>query len=100
MRVAPPGSVTRGLIHYRDKQYVGSNWLNRVTEYEVKDPATGEHHPSPVARDVIWVVIRARGEEICRLTIPITELMGDTPYVPPTKGRGDEGRPYQTPLLP
>jgi len=30
------------------------------------------------------VVIRARGEEICRLRIPTAELMGDTPYVPAT----------------
>jgi len=38
----------------------------------------------PVARDVVLMVIRARGEEICRLRIPTAELMGDTPYVPPT----------------
>jgi len=31
---------------------------------------------------VVLVVIRARGEEICRLRIPTAELMGDTPSVP------------------
>jgi len=31
-------------------------------------------------------VIRARGEEICRLAIPVEELLGDRPYVPPAKG--------------
>jgi len=36
-----------------------------------------------VTRDIIWVVIRARGEEIGRLAIPVEELMGETPYVPP-----------------
>jgi len=35
-----------------------------------------------VTRDIVWVVIRARGEEICRLRIPVAELMGDKPYIP------------------
>ena len=39
--------------------------------------------PPQLARDVVLVVIRARGEEICRLAIPTAELLGDTPYVPP-----------------
>jgi len=55
--------------------------------------------PSPIARDIIWVVIRARGEEICRLAIPVAELLGGTPYVPPPKGSGDGGG-HQPPLLP
>jgi len=28
-------------------------------------------------------VLRARGEEICRLAIPVAELMGDRPYESP-----------------
>jgi len=49
--------------------------------------------------NIIWVVIRARGEEICRLAIPVEELMGDTSYVPTPKGSGDGGA-QQPPLLP
>ena len=78
----PPVGITRGLIRQRDKMHVGSIWLNRDVDDEVKDPATGQRYPSPIARDIIWVVIRARGEEICRLRIPTAELMGDKPYVP------------------
>jgi len=79
-----PVGVTRGLIRHRDKAHVGSIWLNRTIEYEFEDRATGQRHVSPVARDVVLVVIRARGEEICRLSIPVAELLGDRPYVPPT----------------
>jgi len=43
----------------------------------------GGRHPSPIRQDIIWVVIRARGEEICRLRIPTAELLGDMLYVPP-----------------
>ena len=78
----PPVGVTRGLIRHRDKQHVGSLWMNRDIDDEVEDPATGHRHASPIARDVVLVVIRARGEEICRLAIPTAELMGDRPYVP------------------
>jgi len=80
----PPVGLTHGLIRHRDKKHVGSIWLNRTTEYEFEDPATGKRHPSPIPRDIIWVVIRARGEEICRLAIPTAELLGDRPYEPPT----------------
>ena len=66
----PPVGVTRGLIRHRD------------TDYEFEDPTTGVRHATPIAQDIIWVVIRARGEEICRLRIPTAELLGDTPYVP------------------
>jgi len=79
----PPVGVTRGLIRHRDKAHVGTIWLNRTTVYEFEDPVTGRRRTSPIARDVVLVVIRARGEEICRLRIPTAELMGDTPYVPP-----------------
>ena len=79
----PLVGVTRGLIRHRDKMHIGSIWLNRTTEDEFEDPATGQRHPSPIARDVVLVVIRARGEEICRLRIPTAELLGDTPYIPP-----------------
>jgi len=79
----PPVGVTRGLIRQRDKMHVGSIFLNRDIDYEFEDPETGERHVSPIARDIIWVVIRARDEEICRLRIPTAELMGDTPYDPP-----------------
>ena len=96
----PPVGVTRGLIRQRDKLHVGSIWLNRTTDYEFEDPATGERHTSPIARDVVLVVIRARGEEICRLRIPTAELMGDTPYAPPAKLRSGEGGAHQPPLLP
>ena len=75
----PPVGVTRGLIRHRDKAHVGSIWMNRVTEYEVEDPVTGQHHASPVARDVVLVVIRARGGETCRLAIPVEELLGGPP---------------------
>ena len=95
----PPVGVTRGLIRQRDKAHVGSIWLNRTIDYEVEDPTTGERHASPMARDVVRVVIRARGEEICRLAIPTAELMGDRPYVPPAKESGDGGA-HQPPLLP
>ena len=81
----PPVGVTRGLIRHRDKAHVGSIWLNRDTDYEFADPATGQRHVSPIPQDVVWVVIRARGEEICRLRILTAELMGDTPYVPPAR---------------
>jgi len=81
----PPVGVTRGLIRHRDKAHVGSIWLNRETDYEFEDPATGQRHVSPIPQDVVWVVIRARGEEICRLRILTAELMGDTPYVPPAR---------------
>ena len=96
----PPVGVTRGLIRHRDKAHVGSIWLKRMTEYEVEDPTTGERHASPIPRDVVLVIIRARGEEICRLQIPVEELMGDRPYAPPAKGRSGEGSPRQPPLLP
>jgi len=75
----PPVGITRGLIRQRDKMHVGSIFLNRDTDYEFEDPATGQRHTSPVPQDIIWVVIRARGEEICRLRIPVAELMGATP---------------------
>ena len=78
----PPVGITRGLIRQRDKLHVGSIFLNRDTDYEFEDPATGERHVSPIPQDVVWVVIRARGEEICRLRIPVAELLGDTPYAP------------------
>ena len=92
----PPVGITRGLIRQRDKMHVGSIFLNRDIDYEFEDPATGRRHTSPVPQDVVWVVIRARGEEICRLRIPTAELMGDRPYVPPPK----RGSPRQPPLLP
>ena len=95
----PPVGITRGLIRQRDKMHVGSIFLNRDIDYEFEDPATGRRHPSPIPRDIIWVVIRARGEEICRLRIPTAELLGDRPYVPQTKGSGDGGA-HQPPLLP
>ena len=79
----PPVGITRGLIRHRDKAHVGTIWLNRDIDDEFEDPATGQRHTSPIARDVVLVVIRARGEEICRLRIPTAELMGETPYVPP-----------------
>ena len=82
----PPVGVTRGLIRQRDKKHVGSIWLNRDTDDEFVDPETGTRHASPIAQDIIWVVIRARGEEICRLRIPTAELLGDTPYVPTMTG--------------
>ena len=78
----PMVGVTRGLIRHRDKAHVGSIFLNRGIDDEFEDPATGQRHPSPIPQDVVWVVIRARGEEICRLRISTAELMGDTPYVP------------------
>ena len=80
----PPVGITRGLIRQRDKAHVGSIFLNRDTDYEFEDPATGQRHAAPIAQDVVWVVIRARGEEVCRLRIPVAELMGDRPYEPPT----------------
>ena len=79
----PPVGVTRGLIRQRDKMHVGSIFLNRDTDDEFEDPETGERHVSPIAQDVVWVVIRARGEEICRLRIPVAELLGHRPYEPP-----------------
>jgi len=72
----PPVGVTRGLIRQRDKMHVGSIFLNRTMDYEFEDPTTGVRHATPVAQDIIWVVIRARGEEICRLRIPTAELLG------------------------
>jgi len=36
----PPVGVTRGLIRHRDKQHVGSIWLNRDIDDEFEDPAT------------------------------------------------------------
>ncbi len=83
MEPKPPVGVTRGLIRHRDKRHVGTIFLNRTIDDEFEDPATGRRHTSPIARDVVLVVIRARGEEICRLTIPVAELLGDTPYEPP-----------------
>ena len=79
----PPVGITRGLIRHRDKMHVGTIWLNRDPAHEFEDPETGQRHAPPIAQDVVWVVIRARGEEICRLRIPVAELMGETPYVPP-----------------
>jgi len=79
----PPVGITRSLIRQRDKLHVGSIFLNRDIDDEFEDPVTGQRHTSPVPRDIVWVVIRARGEEICRLAIPVEELMGDRPYVPP-----------------
>ena len=84
----PPVGITRGLIRQRDKAHVGSIWMNRDIDYEFEDPETGERHTSPIPQDVVWVVIRARGEEICRLRIPVAELMGDRPYVPPATSGG------------
>ena len=77
--------VTRGLIRHRDKAHVGSIWLHRDTDER---------------EDVVWVVIRARGEEVCRLRIPTAELMGDRPYAPPVKPKAGEGTARQPPLLP
>ena len=79
----PPVGITRGLIRQRDKAHVGTIWLKRDIDDEFEDPATGQRHTSPIPRDVVLVVIRARGEEICRLRIPTAELMGDRPYEPP-----------------
>ena len=76
----PPVGITRGLIRHRDKAHVGSIFLNRDIDDEVEDPASGQRHTSPVPRDIIWVVVRARGEEICRLRIPVAELMGAAPF--------------------
>ena len=89
----PPVGITRGLIRQRDKMHVGSIFLNRTTNYEFEDPTTGQRHTSPIARDVVLVVIRARGEEICRLWILTAELMGERPYEPATKGNEDGGAP-------
>ena len=100
LELKPPVGVTRGLVRHRDKAHVGSIWMNRTTEYEVADPTTGERHASPIARDVVLVVIRARSEEVYRLAIPTAELLGDRPYVPPAKGGSGDGRVYQAPLLP
>ena len=82
----PPVGVTRGLIRHRDKAHVGSIFLNRDIDDEFEDPVTGQRHTSPIPRDVVLVVIRARGEEICRLAIPVAELLGDRPYAPPAAG--------------
>ena len=79
----PSVGVRRSLIRHRDKAHVGSIWLNRTTDDEFEDPVTAQRHAAPIARDIVLVVIRARGEEICRLTISTEELTGDTPYVPP-----------------
>ena len=79
----PPIGITRGLIRQRDKAHVGTTWLKRDIDDEFEDPATGQRHTSPIPRDVVLVVIRARGEEICRLRSPTAELMGDRPYDPP-----------------
>jgi len=76
----PPVGVTRGLIRHRDKRHVGTIWLNRDIDYEFEDPATGQRHTSPIPRDIVWVIIRARGEEICRLRISVAELMGAAPF--------------------
>jgi len=95
----PPVGITRGLIRQRDTMHVGSIFLNRDIVDEVEDPVTGQRHASPIPQDIIWVVIRARGEEICRLRIPTAELMGDRPYVPPAKVSEDGGA-HQPPLLP
>jgi len=78
----PPVGITRDLIRHRDKMHVGSIFLNRDIDDEFEDPETGERHVSPIPRDIVWVVIRARGEEICRRRIPTAELLGDTPYEP------------------
>ncbi len=96
----PPVGITRGLIRQRDKAHVGTIWLNRDIDDEFEDPATGQRHTSPIPRDIVWVVIRARGEEICRLRIPTAELMGDTPYEPPAKRKSGDGDARQPPLLP
>ncbi len=85
-----PVGIDRGLIRQRDKLHVGSIFLNRDIDDEFEDPATGQRHVSPIPQDIVWVVIRARGEEICRLRIPTAELMGDTPYVPPEIIEGAE----------
>lgn len=84
----PPVGITRGLIRNRDKQHVGTIWLKRDVDYEFEDPGTGQRYASPIARDIIWVVIQGRGEEICQLRIPVAELLGITPYVPQTKAAG------------
>jgi hypothetical protein len=96
----PLVGVRRDLIRHRDKAHVGSIWLHRDTDYEFEDPVSGRRHASPIARDVILVVIRARGEEISRLRIPVEEVMGDKPYTPPAKGGGRDRSPRQPPLLP
>ena len=83
----PPVGIIRGLIRQRDKLPVGSIFLNRDIHDEVEDPVTGQRHTSPIPHDVVWVVIRARGGEICRLAIPVEELLGDRPYEPPESGR-------------
>ena len=70
-----------------------------LRQVEVENPATGQRHPSPITKDVVWVVIRARGEEICRLRIPVAELMGDRPYAPPAKTRGSGEGSARQPLL-
>jgi len=81
----PPVGITRGLIRQRDKAHIGTLWMNRDMDYEFEDPTTGGRHASPIAQDIVWVVIRARGEEICRLRIPVAELMGDRPYESPAR---------------
>ena len=56
----PPVGITRGLIRQRDKTHVGSIWLNRDIDDEFENPATGQRHTSPIPRDIVLVVIRAR----------------------------------------
>jgi hypothetical protein len=45
-----------------------------------------------IRQDIAWVVIWARGEEVCRLAIPVEEVMGDTPYTPPLLAEGVNGQ--------
>jgi hypothetical protein len=80
-RTARAGTMAGGVKPCRNPARSAS--LNGDTDHELEDPETGRRHTSPIARDVVLVVIRARGEELCRLRIPTTELLGDRPYVPP-----------------
>ena len=53
LELKPPVGITRGLIRQRDKAHVGSIFLNRTTDDEFEDPATGErpYEPPPSTGD-------------------------------------------------
>jgi hypothetical protein len=43
----PPVGVRRDLIRHRDGKHVGTVFLNRDTDDELEDPATGQRHAPP-----------------------------------------------------
>ncbi len=63
------------LIRQRDQKRVGELWINGDKDWRWLD-AKGKRLPSTVLEDIVWIVLRTCDEQICRLQIPLMEVLG------------------------